>query len=102
MDQTSDGSSYHGYWQSDFNSLNYQFGSASDLSALSSAVHALDMYLMVDVVPNHFAWHGDYEGVDYTTFSPFNDESLFHSYCPITDADYTTNQTAVEDVGDDR
>lgn len=34
------------------NSLNSNFGTADDLKALSTALHAKGMYLMVDVVVN--------------------------------------------------
>jgi alpha-amylase len=44
---------YHGYWAQDIESLNSNFGDASDLKALSNALHARGMYLMVDVVANH-------------------------------------------------
>ena len=53
---------------------------------------------MFDVVANHFGWAGAASTVDYADFTPFNQQSYFHSYCPITDADYSSNQTAVEDV----
>jgi len=54
---------------------------------------------MVDVVVNHFGWPGNSSTVDYASFSPFNQQSLFHSYCPITQDDYKNNQSAVESVG---
>ena len=94
---SSDGDSYHGYWQNDLYSLNSAFGNVSDLKALSSALHQRGMYLMVDVVANHFAWPGNYSMVDYATYAPFNDSSYFHKYCAITNDDYSNNQTAVED-----
>lgn len=66
---TGDGESYHGYWAQNIYALNANFGSASDLRALSSALHQRGMvrkysdglpsltflfqYLMVDVVTNH-------------------------------------------------
>ena len=82
---TPDGSSYHGYWQSNLYELNPAFGSADDLKALSSALHARHMLLMVDVVVNHNGWDGAPSGVDYTSFYPFDEESNYHSYCAITD-----------------
>ena len=95
---TSEGEAYHGYWQQDIYKLNPNFGTASDLQALSNAIHSRGMYLMVDVVINHFGWPGDQSAVNYTSFYPFNETSYFHSYCPITDYDYQSNQTAIEDV----
>ena len=41
--QTPDGSSYHGYWQQNLYEINSNFGSASDLKALSSALHSRGM-----------------------------------------------------------
>jgi hypothetical protein len=35
---------------------------------------------MVDIVVNHFAWAGDGDSVDYSTFDPFNDEKYFHEF----------------------
>ena len=46
------GEAFHGYWQNDIYALNSHFGTAADLSALSAAVHARGMYLMVDIVVN--------------------------------------------------
>ena len=53
---------------------------------------------MVDVVFNHFGWNGNENTVNYSSLFPFSDQSFFHPYCPITAADYTSNQKAVEDV----
>ncbi|TFY68038.1 hypothetical protein EVJ58_g1250 [Rhodofomes roseus] len=88
---TGDGESYHGYWTADQNSLNSHFGTADDLVALSSALHARGMYLMVDVVVNHMG--GTSVPPDYSTLAPFNSESKFHPFCWITDY---SNQTNVE------
>lgn len=53
---------------------------------------------MVDVVVNHFGYAGDPTQVNYASFNPFNSQSYFHPYCPITNWDYSFNQTGVEDV----
>ncbi|OIW34382.1 glycoside hydrolase family 13 protein [Coniochaeta ligniaria NRRL 30616] len=89
---TGDGSSYHGYWAQDIWSLNPSFGTAADLTALSAALHARGMYLMLDVVTNHFAYNGCGTCVDYSIFNPFNEQSYFHPFCLI---DYS-NQTSIE------
>jgi alpha-amylase len=39
---------------------------------------------MVDVVVNQMAWIGSVSNVEYNTLIPFNNESYYHSYCPIT------------------
>lgn len=38
--------------------VNTNYGTAADLLALSEALHARDMYLMVDVVANHMVSSG--------------------------------------------
>lgn len=46
---------YHGYWSTNLERLNPYFGTAADLSQLSSSLHANQIKLIVDVVPNHTA-----------------------------------------------
>lgn len=72
-----------GYWAQDIYSVNSAFGSASDLTSLSTALHNRGMYLMLDVVTNHFAYLGAGNSVDYSTFYPFNSQSYFHDFCLI-------------------
>lgn len=91
-------SSYHGYYQTDLYSVNEGYGSEEDLKALSDELHKRDMYLMVDVVPNHFASPGPVENIDYAAYVPFNSSEYFHPFCLIQDSDYDGNQTAVEQV----
>lgn len=96
---TAYGEAYHGYWAQDIYQLNPHFGSADDLVTLSDALHARDMYLMVDVVVNHF---GPADSpASYASFKPFNHPRYFHPRCLITDYD---NQTDVEQcwLGDDK
>lgn len=38
-----DGSSYHGYWQTDINTVNSHFGTEADLKALAAALHSRGM-----------------------------------------------------------
>ena len=40
---TQDGSAYHGYWQQDLYALNENFGTATDLQNLASALHERNM-----------------------------------------------------------
>lgn len=44
---------YHGYWASDFTTLEPRFGSEDDLRALIEATHARGMHVLIDVVTNH-------------------------------------------------
>lgn len=47
-----DGSSYHGYWQTDINTVNSAFGTEADLQALSAALHSRGMVrTLMDVFP---------------------------------------------------
>ncbi|KAK3069278.1 hypothetical protein LTR53_012514 [Teratosphaeriaceae sp. CCFEE 6253] len=92
---TPDGTAYHGYWQQNLNKLNPNFGSADDLKALSSALHARGMLLMLDVVVNHNGYNGAPADVDYSIFSPFNKASQYHSYCTIDYSD-TSNSANIE------
>ncbi|KAI1132486.1 alpha-amylase [Nemania abortiva] len=80
---TAYGYPYHGYWAQDIYNLNAHFGTAADLKQLSTELHNRGMYLMVDVVVNHFAANTAPANVDYSQFVPFNSASQFHSYCPI-------------------
>jgi alpha-amylase len=84
---------YHGYCAKNIYSLNDKFGSADDLRALAKQLHDRNMYLMVDVVPNHMAFDGNATTTNYSTFYPFNDRSFFHDVCFITD---WTNVTQIQ------
>ncbi|KZF22866.1 glycoside hydrolase family 13 protein [Xylona heveae TC161] len=97
---TVDLDAYHGYWQQDIYQLNEHFGDPDDLKALSKALHDRGMYLMVDIVVNHYGWAGPGPTTNFTELSPFNDERYFHTYCPFSEPD---NQTNVEEcwLGDE-
>ncbi|GAB7363268.1 hypothetical protein MBLNU230_g3549t1 [Neophaeotheca triangularis] len=93
---TIDGEAYAGYWSQDIYGLNENFGSAYELKALVQAMHERDMYFMMDVVPNHMGYNGNVTNpIDYSVFSPFNDEKYYHPYCEM---DYSgTNATALQE-----
>lgn len=86
---------YHGYSQTNLYEINENFGTAQDLKDLSSALHDRGMFLMVDVVINHFGSVDAYPDVDFSSYYPFNSSSYFHPYCVITDYSNTTI-TAIE------
>ncbi|KGO46387.1 Alpha-amylase, domain of unknown function DUF1966, C-terminal [Penicillium expansum] len=88
---TGDGTSYHGYWQQDIYNVNPNHGTSDDLLALSKALHARGMYLMVDVVANHMGYAGPGNTVDYSVFTPFSSSSYFHSYCLISNYNDQSN-----------
>ncbi|KAF7872233.1 hypothetical protein EAF04_003158 [Stromatinia cepivora] len=90
---TVDGSGYHGYWAQNIYKVNPNFGTPADLKALSAALHARGMYLMVDVVTNHMGYLGCGSCVDYSIYTPFNSKSYYHPFCLI---DYN-NVTSIQD-----
>ena len=72
---------YHGYWATDWNDVNEQFGKPEDLKALVDAAHAKGIWVMVDVVANHVAPVGN----DFSQISPFNLPEHYHDTCQIED-----------------
>ncbi|KAJ5796796.1 CAZyme family GH13 [Penicillium psychrosexuale] len=78
--RTADLSAYHGYWPNDLYSINSHFGTSDDLEALSAALHARGMYLMLDIIVGDMAWAGNASTIDYSKFNPFNDQKYFHDY----------------------
>lgn len=46
---------------------------------------------MVDIVTNDMAWNGNYTTVDYSVYDVFNNQNYYHTYCPITDYQNSTN-----------
>lgn len=86
---------YHGYSQTDLYALNDNFGTAQDLKDLASALHARDMYLMVDVVINHFGSYTPYPNITYSSYYPFNSSEYFHPYC-LESIDSIDNITSIE------
>ncbi len=48
-------SGYHGYWITDFNSVDAHFGTREELKALVEAVHARGMKIYLDIITNHTA-----------------------------------------------
>ena len=57
--ETIESTGYHGYWASDFESLNGHLGTEEEFEELISAVHSRGMKLMVDVVLNHSGYDSD-------------------------------------------
>lgn len=84
---------YHGYSQTDLYALNDNFGTAQDLKDLANALHERDMYLMVDVVINHFGSDEPYPNITFSSYYPFNSTSYFHPYC----VEQYDNTTSIED-----
>ena len=73
--------------------MNSHFGPASDLKALSDALHKRSMFLMVDVVINHMAATAVPPNLSFNSLTPFDNSSSYHPFCFISDYN---NQTDVE------
>jgi alpha-amylase len=71
---------YHGYWATDFFNINPHFGGAAELKAFVAAAHALDIWVMLDIVANHVGPVGE----DYSTVVPFNSSEYYHKKCAVT------------------
>ena len=91
---------WHGYSQKDLYGLNSHFGTAQDLKNLAAALHNRGMYLMVDIVTNHFGYEGSASNLSYPSMHPFDRKTEFHPVCFISNY---KNQTEVEKcwLGDD-
>ncbi|GAB2627889.1 alpha-amylase family glycosyl hydrolase [Novilysobacter erysipheiresistens] len=61
-------SGYHGYWASDFGTVDAHYGTLADYQALSRGLHGRGMYLVQDVVVNHVA--------DYLACEPGDDGAV--------------------------
>ena len=79
---------FHGYSISDLNKLNDHFGTDQDFKDMISAAHDSQIYVMIDVVPNHMGA----VMFDYEQLSPFNKAEYYHDYCYIQNMDYQHNQ----------
>ncbi len=86
-DNTAYGYAYHGYWMKNIYKINENFGTADDLKSLAQELHDRDMLLMVDIVTNHYGSNGSGDSVDYSEYTPFNDQKYFHNYCLISNYD---------------
>lgn len=71
---------YHGYWMRDLFAINEHFGQLSDLQRLITAAHRKGVWVMLDVVANHVGPVGH----NFSSVSPFNHSSYYHSCggCP--------------------
>lgn len=95
---------YHGYWVTDFTTVDPHFGTEADFKALVNAAHKRGMKVYMDIITNHTAdiiryrecvictyrSRADYPGKAYTPFIPggqehaktpdwLNDITLYHN-----------------------
>ncbi len=91
---------YHGYWAENIYELNPSFGTKEDLQNLVAECHDRDIWVMVDVVPNHMGNQDTCNEEscpnpdDFSQFTPFNESLHYHEFCSIQDFE---NQQEVED-----
>lgn len=57
---------YHGYWVTDFTTIDPHLGTNADMKALIDAAHGKGMKVFFDIITNHTADVIDYEGGEYT------------------------------------
>lgn len=77
---------YHGYWITDFTSVDPHYGSDADMTALVEAAHARGMKVYLDIIVNHTAdviklrecHDPEYAGADKTTNGcPYRDKANY-------------------------
>ena len=77
---------YHGYWTSNFEKLNPNFGTEADLRSLIKTAHSKGMLVMVDVVANHMGPQYNPDGkTNFDLYYPFNKKEYYHKDCTVLD-----------------
>ncbi|MDF3297223.1 pullulanase-type alpha-1,6-glucosidase [Streptomyces tropicalis] len=90
---------YHGYWITDFTTVDPHFGTNQDLATLISSAHAKGMKVFFDVITNHTADVVDYEGQSHDYLSKGAFPYLTKDGRPFDDADYADGKRAFPAVG---
>ena len=70
---------YHGYWATNWEEVNPNFGNEQDIKNLVDAAHARGIWVMLDVVANHVGPVGD----DFGQIYPLNQSDHYHADCDI-------------------
>ena len=71
------GTGYHGYWTQDWYGIDRHFGTGDELRALSQALKARGMCLVLDVVVNHV--RPVHSTADLTSITPFDRPEHYHT-----------------------
>jgi cyclomaltodextrinase / maltogenic alpha-amylase / neopullulanase len=72
------GGSYHGYHVTDFFEIDERFGTLADIQELAAQAHALDLKVMIDLVPNHcYVEHPYFQDARRNPDSPYRDWFTF-------------------------
>ncbi|GHE59304.1 pullulanase-type alpha-1,6-glucosidase [Streptomyces griseoaurantiacus] len=83
---------YHGYWITDFTTVDPHFGTNKDLGTLIDKAHAKGMKVFFDVITNHTADVVDHEGKSYDYLSKGAFPYLTEDGRPFDDADYANGK----------
>ncbi|MGC8921304.1 pullulanase-type alpha-1,6-glucosidase [Streptomyces sp. PG2] len=83
---------YHGYWITDFTTVDPHFGTNKDLGTLIDKAHAKGLKVFFDVITNHTADVVDYEGKSYDYLSKGAFPYLTKDGRPFDDADYANGR----------
>ena len=73
---------YHGYWITDFTSVDPHLGTNEDLAALVEEAHSRDMKVFLDIITNHTADVISYQEEEYT-YRPLDQDP----YTPVVAAE---------------
>ncbi|XP_046543224.1 alpha-amylase-like [Haliotis rubra] len=92
---------YHGYWASNINKVNPEFGTEAELKSLITECHKRDIWVMFDVVANHMGRPSGCidrscpteELTNFTEFAPFDRQEHYHQLCYIQGS---SNQSEIE------
>jgi len=96
---------YHGYGVQNLLEINPRFGTEQDLKDLIKACHDRDIWVMVDVVPNHVGHvqpeekRHEIQNNDYSQIVPFNKPEYYHEFeieCHEAEKKFPGNQTLLE------
>jgi len=88
---------YHGYWTKNLFTINPEFGTEQDLHDLIKACHERDIWVMVDVVANHFGYvpNDNNTNHNFSEIVPFNSIEYYNPYENCDFIDYA-DQSKVE------
>lgn len=77
---------YHAYHTKNMYEVNPQFGTKDELHSLVRAAHARDIWVIFDIVVNHFGPTDYNSPAPYSSFVPFNREEHYHDCngCPAS------------------
>ncbi|MGM0508293.1 MAG: alpha-amylase family glycosyl hydrolase [Fusobacteriota bacterium] len=65
-----DETGYHGYWAENLLEVDKHYGTLDDYKNLANTLHDNNMYLIQDIVPNHFGTFTYYEGGEFNPDDP--------------------------------